>query len=402
MSTFIVFLVLISSYLSFPAFDAYSCTIAVVSGSATPDNRPLLWKNRDKKYWINNEVKYFDELTKTAYEGFIGIIDADDSTEDTHVWSGVNDYGFAICNALVEKYGYSSSNNGPFMKAALINCHTVKEFEHFLDTYGEGNLSANFGVIDAVGEAAMFEVQALDDEEPDWVRTDAASVPCGYIVMANYNCWVTHTNGLERKERAEELLGLADNITHEYILRYVARDLDVDSVPGPPYETYNFISRWKTRSCTVVHGVDYPEDPFYTTFWTLLGEPAFSVAVPLFSYAHDIPEEFVALPGQAAPMNEVVKYNELRCYYDNTYDQTIEPEPLWETVGVHPPIQEYAFDIEDHVFKLTAQMIDWWKSIKRFKVPSDFRIYENYTSWNVHHFYESEDFKPWTLDYDLK
>ena len=36
---------------------AKACTSAVVSGKATPDGRPLLWKNRDTGY-LRNHVAY--------------------------------------------------------------------------------------------------------------------------------------------------------------------------------------------------------------------------------------------------------------------------------------------------------------------------------------------------------
>ncbi|MCI0495741.1 hypothetical protein L0Z72_12120, partial [candidate division KSB1 bacterium] len=45
------------------------CTVAVVSGKATVDGRPLLWKNRDTSY-LDNEVSYFAD-GKYAYIGVI-------------------------------------------------------------------------------------------------------------------------------------------------------------------------------------------------------------------------------------------------------------------------------------------------------------------------------------------
>ena len=42
--------------------DAEECTIAVLAGPATPDGRPILWKNRDAAS-INNEISYFTDRT---------------------------------------------------------------------------------------------------------------------------------------------------------------------------------------------------------------------------------------------------------------------------------------------------------------------------------------------------
>ena len=36
---------------------AWACTSAVVSGKATPDGRPLLWKHRDTDF-LKNHVEY--------------------------------------------------------------------------------------------------------------------------------------------------------------------------------------------------------------------------------------------------------------------------------------------------------------------------------------------------------
>ena len=67
------------------------CTVAVVSGKATIDGRPLLWKNRDTSN-LDNEVAYFDD----GKYPYIGVINAGDRTQ---VWMGVNSAGFCIMNS---------------------------------------------------------------------------------------------------------------------------------------------------------------------------------------------------------------------------------------------------------------------------------------------------------------
>jgi hypothetical protein len=39
--------IFISGFLLMGQLAIFPCTVAVVSGKATPDGRPLLWKNRD-------------------------------------------------------------------------------------------------------------------------------------------------------------------------------------------------------------------------------------------------------------------------------------------------------------------------------------------------------------------
>jgi len=408
-TTFLTILVLFISYSGFLSYDAQSCTIAVVAGKGAPDGRPLLWKNRDKSSWVKNEAKYFND--SMFMNGYIGVVDSDGSgliTENTKVWSGVNDYGFAICNSLVSLGGaYGSSNNGPFMKQALMTCSTVEHFQSFLSSWTQGELSANFGVIDADGGAAMFEVRALVGSAPDFVRTDAVNQTNHYIVMANFNCYGGGTSGLSRKQRAEELFEKAFNkndLTHEFILRNVARDLeDVPQTAGPEdqYYTDYLINRYKTRSCTVVHGVKINENHHFTTMWTMLGEPAFSIAVPLFSYAHSIPFEMEAPFNEMAPMNYVIQSRELRSY-SSQYDTTIRPYPLWNSENGSPAIQDYAFAIEDYVFKITKAKIAYLDSIKRIKTCRDFRLFEDDTCLNMYNCYIGEWFYTWAESKLLK
>jgi len=382
--------------------EAPACTIAVVSGSATPDGRPVIWKNRDKDgyQWVNNEVKFFVDPSSTdPNNGFIAIVDADaaghGSTENTEVWSGVNEAGFAICNSLASP-GFDT-DNGPFMKAALAECLTVGEFETFLINWDEGPLSANFGVLDGEGAAAIFEVYRSPSSPTSWERFDAGDEPHGYIVRANYTQYAGGNTGNDRKLRAESLLEeayAAGTLSHEYILRYVARDMV--TVPEDPefevqYDTTNCINRYRTRCCTVVQGVDYPENPNYTVMWTILGEPALGVAVPLFPFAHSVPYEFVAPYNVMAPMNGIIQDREFRCYSDNYNDHSIWAWPLCNPWNGSPAIWDYVFAIEKDVLKETRAYIDWLDSIKRIKVPEDFQIYQDKTSYLVYKRYDQEE-----------
>jgi hypothetical protein len=294
------------------------------------------------------------------------------------------------------------------MKKALMNCKTVKDFHHFLINWDEGHLTANFGVIDAVGEAAMYEVYRYEDGENTvflWERFDAAKAEHGYIVRANYTQWEGGSTGDDRKQRAEALIEdayLLNDLTHEYLLRHVTRDMVGVPVPPSPteqYNTTNFINRYRTRCATVVHGVKYPEDPIFTTFWTMLGEPAFATAVPIFSFAHSVPFEVIAPLNLMAPMNSIIQDNELRCYdYNHSADTTIWAWPLYSDVPGHPAIRDYTLAIEDHTFKLTRLYLDWLSQIKRFKVPEDFQLYQDFTSNQVFTNYSNEEFIPWEYE----
>ena len=71
-----------------------ACTAIIISGKATPDGRPILWKNRDTDQF-QNAIKYFDD---GKYKS-IGLINADDP-EGKSAWAGYNSAGFAIINTV--------------------------------------------------------------------------------------------------------------------------------------------------------------------------------------------------------------------------------------------------------------------------------------------------------------
>ena len=155
---------------------AEECTTAVVSGSATPDGRPLLWKNRDTGE-ANNKLVYIADGPLAA----VALVNVGSSSS---VWMGVNAAGLAIENSNSEDLeGTSGGGNGSFMRQALLNCATVADFEALLvQTNATGRTTqANYGVIDASGGAAMFEVG-----NHTYQRYDAADAPLGFIVRTNF------------------------------------------------------------------------------------------------------------------------------------------------------------------------------------------------------------------------
>lgn len=143
--------------LIFSSLLAEACTAVIVSGKATPDGRPILWKHRDTDQF-QNAIRYFADGKYTS----IGLIDSDDP-EGKMVWAGYNSAGFAIINTasynLISKDTVKlKDQEGVVMREALKVCATVEDFEKFLSNRLKPlGVEANFGVIDAKGGAAWFE-----------------------------------------------------------------------------------------------------------------------------------------------------------------------------------------------------------------------------------------------------
>ena len=74
--------------LCFPVVDK-ACTSIIITGKATSDGRPLMWKHRDTGAPYNH-IGYFDE---GGYR-FLGLVNSDDP--EGAVWTGSNETGFSI------------------------------------------------------------------------------------------------------------------------------------------------------------------------------------------------------------------------------------------------------------------------------------------------------------------
>lgn len=317
-----------------------ACTTAVISGKATRDGRPLLWKNRDTSTTLHNEVILLDGQGYRA----VAVVDAGKSSS---VWMGSNTAGFCIENSLSrdlkgEKAGElpekeaksagqesqqapAESNrpgNGGFMKLALQRCATVEDFRKLLEETNANGRStvANFGVIDAQGGAAMFE--AGPNSYTMFDANDPVTAPHGYVVRSNFattaqklpanpeSSQVAEIYAGERYLRACQILDSKctdlnrSEISLPFLLKHLTRDMSDAS--GKPYpgtvnqpegalppivSTERTISRTTTVSAAVFHGVRTGEDPRFTTMWTILGDPKFSVAVPCWASMETVADE---------------------------------------------------------------------------------------------------------------
>jgi hypothetical protein len=280
--------------LAAPLFAREECTVAVISGKATSDGRPLLWKNRDSSN-PDNEIAFFSG----AKYDFIGVINQNDTSQ---VWMGVNVAGFAIMNSeSMDQSGNLADSEGVFMKTALANCGRVQDFEKLLKSSNGKNrgTQSNFGCIDGYGGAAFFETS--NDSFCRFDADDSTLAPNGVLVRANFSMTGSggEAYGVWRFQRAKDLLaGLARShrLNYATLLQKVARDIasdainpyplpcsrKVESMPAGCVPVHNSINRNRTVCCGVFLGVLPGENPASTTFWCMLGNPICSVSVPLW------------------------------------------------------------------------------------------------------------------------
>ena len=266
----------------------YPCTSAVVSGRVTPDGRPLLWKHRDASD-LNNRIVHFEaEGGKLEFVGLVNGVD----TMANEVWAGYNTSGFAIMNTasynLKNDTSSLSDREGVVMKQALGECRTVEDFARLLDSLPRPiGVEANFGVIDALGGAAYFEVNSYEV-----FRYDVKDSPDGYLLRTNYSVSGRPNEGYGyiRYDNATRLFSRAASersITPEWITGICSRSF-YHTLLGRDFTTdtwvvdQDFIPRRSTSASVVIEGVKSGESPVFTTMWTMLGYPPCSVVLPVW------------------------------------------------------------------------------------------------------------------------
>ncbi len=293
------------------------CTTGVCSGAATPDGKPLLWKNRDVGS-RDMEFHYYDD----GRIPFISI--ATIHAPDAKYFGGVNAAGFGIENSNYYNLPYGGSgdpdDDGWIHREALARLRTVDEFESFIDSLNLSrgvNLNSNYGDIDAFGGAAMFEVSAYS-----YTRFDCDDQPDGIIIRANYSYSGSRLNnrrsgdGPYRHDRSLTKWKEAvenDNLTPKFHFQNVVRDISIQGVdPYPlPFDGYyenspyghipnsEAVCRRTTRGVLVVQGVQANQSPDGTILWAMGGNQIGTIALPLWVRAGSVPVEFDSPDGSS-------------------------------------------------------------------------------------------------------
>jgi len=290
------FIILLIPIFLLSAHRSQACTTVIISGKATQDGRPLLWKNCD----TSNPDQRLIYGNQRGYP-FLALMRCNSSEENGAIWSGTNSEGFTIMNTMSynisEEESNEGSRNGHLMRRALEVCKDVASFKHFLDTLSRPmKVSANYGVIDAHGGAAYFETNDNTYYMVD--VNDPAVAPSGYLVYTNfsYNGAFDAGQGYIRYQTAVEIMAKGaptKAFTPQWIFNHLARSfyhslLGIDLTlpqyaaltPNGWFPDSDFIPRKSTATSCVVHGVKPGEHPEFTTMWTILGYTPCSVAIP--------------------------------------------------------------------------------------------------------------------------
>lgn len=356
----------------------WACSSAVISGKITPDGRPLLWKNRETGH-LRNHMAY---VNGEKYD-FVANVNSDNYPAQKEAWIGYNTAGFALMNTQsfnLVKGDIADDDRGPdngkMMYRALEVCATVADFCHFLDTIQKpSGIEANFGVIDAQGGAAMFEVDEHTYKMFD--ANDPNVAPHGYIARTNFSNGgeLNVGYGYVRYLEVERVLSKAcamGGITPQLIFTDLARSfrnniLDIDLKSGdfnaPKasgwFTDQDFIPRKDTSCSIVVQGVKKGENPELGIVWTILGYPPTSVAVPLW-VKDNLPavvsynKELEASPLSAASL-QLAQEKVFHYKQGGGTNHYLHWENLYNLQGTG--IMQQLMKVEDEVYRNTLPLI---------------------------------------------
>ncbi len=298
---------------SLPAFTGDNCTSAVISRFASASGAPMLWKNRDTGVRSNKIV-----LVNECPYSYLALVNFDNSSGRI-CYAGLNETGFGIMNTaaynLPEKPGELKDLEGFIMADALRKCRTVSDFEKLIQENLGRDLGseANFGVIDADGNAMLFEIH-----NHGYKKFNPVSVPKKYLINTNFSRSgsLDKGAGYMRFKRATELFDTLNGapIQASDILHCFSRDTGNVLVDQPSFEdfrrfpadpdtwisTKDSIDKFYTAACVVMVGKNprHPERP--ATLWIIPGEPLTAVALPLWVQAGKVPDVF--WKGKTAPI----------------------------------------------------------------------------------------------------
>lgn len=289
----------------------WACTSFIISGSASPSGRPMMFKHRDTGE-LNNRIASFQG---SKYE-FIGLVNS--PMLDGEVWAGMNTAGFCIMNTASYNLREDSldcpmDREGELMYHALGNCATLDEFESWLNTYPQPwGVEANFGVIDAQGGAAYYEMNNYR-----YIKYDVNQDSAGYRVVTNFSFagryeeyagwerYLTASAIMSEASASRSLQSAHDAInlfSREYRHELLGLRYSADNAPQYVVDQ-DFIPRRSTSAVVVFEGVAMGQDARHIVMWTALGYPACAVAIPLVMSPTHLPAymqmtDSLALSGQ--------------------------------------------------------------------------------------------------------
>lgn len=344
-------------------YDGFSCTIVAVSGRVTEDGRPLLLKNRDSE---SNNLR----IRIGFGERYVYL---SQSLGNNGTLSGYNETGFTIVNSHSYNMPNSSAGwNSYIMQLAVEHCSTVEEFQYLLDTISKPmSVAANYGVMDAQGQVAIFETNSYS-----YTRYDADSADCGYLIRTNFS-FSQDTNQVSQvsptsipryqitSSYLENAFLLDGYISKEHLFGLVRclansdgqdlRDMaPFDENIVTPVDFRYYVPRYTSTSAMVIQGLLPREEPYLTVAWTMVGPPLTSVTVPyLITPRYVLPQKAIVGAKGCSWFRDMGQRLKGICFMDNV---TLDLAKLYNLSG--SGIMQKISVIEEEILLRGNKLVD--------------------------------------------
>ncbi|MDR2585082.1 MAG: hypothetical protein LBC84_02515 [Prevotellaceae bacterium] len=382
---------------------SHACTSAIVTGKVTSDGRPLLWKHRD----TGQEQNRIEFITNGLYN-FIALVDSPEPLGEA--WIGTNQTGFSIMNTA--SYNIKDDNikemdhEGKLMFRALTICKTLSDFEFFLDTLKRPiRVEANFGVIDAHGGAAYYEVNNHSYTKLD--VNDPKIAPLGYLIVTNFSYTGRFNDGMGyiRQQTAYELfakeapkcaitpLWIAQEASRSFYHSLLGIDLkktDLLNSGTGWFIDQDFIPRKSTSASVIIQGVKVGEDPVMTTMWTMLGYPPATVMIPLW-VAAGAQQPSILLSSVSSPNAQLcewaiaLKNRSFSIDRGNGYRYFNWPT-IYNRHG--SGYMQQLKPIEERIYQFFLPKIEQWRATNKIDLKDLSQSYSAITEWIVQKYKE--------------
>lgn len=379
-------------------WQANACTTAVISGKYTKDGRPMIWKLRDTESF-ENKMMYF---TDGKYP-YIGMINSNDEKGE-QVWGGSNSAGFAIMNSASFNVNMKDTTSfkdqeGRFMKLALQECSSLEEFEQLIKERKKPmGLAAHFGVLDAYGNVAFYEVNNQTFTKFD--ANDSAQAPNGYILRTNHSFTGKKDigYGFIRLQTAQDIFYQAEacgDMSARTIVQNFSRCLkhpvlkrdfrkEFETVPyGENFvNSGDLITRHGSSSMIMIEGVKKGEAKDLATIWVQVGFPNTSVALPVWvKGGKNLPKVLLAKGKENCPLNAMALELKNKCY-PISRSAGYKYLKISELVNAEKSgiIQKLEL-AEDRLFRNTKIALKEWRSTKvdKKKIEEFYDSLDNFT-----------------------
>ncbi|MDY0348962.1 MAG: carcinine hydrolase/isopenicillin-N N-acyltransferase family protein [Tenuifilaceae bacterium] len=308
-----------------------ACTTAVISGKHTKDGRPMIWKLRDTDF-LKNRMMYFED----GKYHYVGLVNSED-VEGEQVWGGANSTGFSIMNSASFNVNMDDTTSkkdleGVFMKLALMECATLEDFEQLLNSTAKPmGLASHFGVIDAQGGAAFYEVNNYTYTKFD--ANNSAEAPNGYILRTNFSFTGKKDigYGFIRFQTAQDIFYQAESmgqLNYQTVIQDFSRCFkhavlnkdfraEFENVPEGQHfiNSGDFITRHGSSSAILIEGVKKGEPSNLTTIWTTVGFPNTCITLPVWvGGGNNLPKVLLNNGSGNSPLNEMAMQLKDQCY----------------------------------------------------------------------------------------